>query len=35
MRCRACGRSFSLAEYADELDEAIERRLAGVRCDRL
>ena len=35
LRCRSCGRMYPLSRYADQLDEAMERRLAWTRCDIL
>jgi len=33
--CRGCGSEFSLNQFQDWLDEALEQTLANVRLDRL
>jgi hypothetical protein len=34
LRCRFCGESYRLEEYAEHIEE-IEEMLANVPCDRL
>jgi hypothetical protein len=33
-RCRACSRSYELADLLDQLDESMEEALGGLWCDR-
>lgn len=35
MRCRSCGKEFSVDQIADALDNDLEELLAGVRSDRV
>jgi hypothetical protein len=33
--CRSCGTRFPIAEFRDQMDDALEELLADARCDRL
>ena len=35
MRCPACGRRFPLEQFISQADEAMERFLEGLYCDRI
>ncbi|MFP4475977.1 MAG: dual CXXC motif small (seleno)protein [Desulfatibacillaceae bacterium] len=35
LRCRSCGKTYTLEEFGDDIDERIEEMLANVRCDKL
>lgn len=35
MECSACGTSFPLKEYVREMDDALERFLENVMCNRI
>jgi hypothetical protein len=35
LRCRACAAEYAVAEYAAEMDEALEEFLGRVLCDRV
>ncbi len=33
--CPGCGRSFELREYIERMDEALEKFLEALNCDRI
>lgn len=35
LRCRACGAEHPVADFREQIDEAIEEALADTPCDRL
>ncbi|MFA9497139.1 MAG: dual CXXC motif small (seleno)protein [Deltaproteobacteria bacterium] len=35
LRCRSCDAEYPLSEFADSVDDFLERRLANIPCDRL
>lgn len=34
-RCPQCNREFPLSRFIDQMDEALEAQLSGLRCDRI
>ncbi|MEW5949212.1 MAG: hypothetical protein AB1711_07340 [Thermodesulfobacteriota bacterium] len=35
MRCKVCGRKYTVKELLGELDEDLLERIAMIRCDRV
>jgi hypothetical protein len=35
LRCRVCGRHYDLKEYADNIDDDFEERMANIPLNRL
>lgn len=35
MRCESCDKTYDIADYVAEMDDAMERFMEGVYCDRV